>query len=78
MYVGIYSEDENRFLPEMEGADPPNVGLPLPGSWDLRTFGSWVVLHPGRGLPHVRLICLYASGLCESTIQGWFVCTDEC
>jgi len=70
MYVGIYSEDENRFLPEMEGADPPNVGL--------RTFGSWVFLHPGRGLPHVRLICLYASGLCESTIQGWFVCTDEC
>jgi len=54
MPMGIHSEDEDRFLSKMEGVDPPNVSLPLPGSWDLRTSKSWVFLHPGCRLPHVQ------------------------
>lgn len=42
MSIGIYSKGENRFLPKMEGDDPPNVGLPLPESWGLPMSQLWV------------------------------------
>jgi hypothetical protein len=77
MSMGVYSEDEDQFLPKMEGADHPNVGLPLPESWDLRTSRSGVFLHPGRGLPCVHLVCIYASGSCVPMIQktwGYHIC----
>jgi hypothetical protein len=39
MSIGIYSEGENQFLPDMDGANPLIVGLPLSGTWDLHTSG---------------------------------------
>jgi hypothetical protein len=42
MFVDIYSKGENQFLPKIEGDDPPNMSLPLPGSWGLPTSGLWV------------------------------------
>jgi hypothetical protein len=37
MFVGIYSEGENRFLPEIGGIDPLIMSFPESGTWGFHT-----------------------------------------
>jgi hypothetical protein len=75
MSVTIYSEDENRFLSDMEGADPLIVGFSVSGTWGFHTSGSWVFHYPNVGSPHVLIVLLRMSRTCASTFLNMgFLC----
>jgi hypothetical protein len=65
--VGIYSMDENQFLPYMEGVDPLIVGLPISETWDLYTSRSWVFMYSEGGLASTCPACMFFAHL-DSTV----------